>query len=347
MKEERIHLFYLRSNFHLLIASEIIRIRKIDINNIKFITNRNINIPVKYNKAIVKLDNEQDFNFWSKLKFVLFNRGKLPSFLNTSYRIYTYIPFFSQIPFNFFDNITFFEEGFSAYSSLKKEKTVFKIKELSKSIFRILIVYLVLPCVNKNLKSFIIGPTYLYFKFKSKEIFDYYVLSKDVNIDGFKGINLKVIGSINKRIHFNDIPENTCLIVMDRLSSSLHFDVNNYIKILELIFKDFKNYNILLKFHPSDSLLKRNEFVTLFFNKNWKFKVIDHSLEDLCLSTNPITLVGTNSTILYYSKILGNNMAFSYSKKLSEIDPKYAKFLKFWGSEEIFYSIFEKKVIIK
>ena len=342
------HLFYVRSNFHLTIALEIIKSKKIKINNLAFIVNRNVNIPSSLKKLVFKLDNNINFNFWDKLKFVLFNNDKLPLFLKDSSQIIAYIPFFSQLPFHFFNsNITFYEEGFSAYSSNQNQRIKFKIQECLKSIFRILIVYLFTPFKSKKLKAFIIGPSYFYKNFRSSKIFDYFVLSKNVNIKKFPNVNLKLVKPEVTSYEFNDSNRKICVVVMDRITSSLNFDIDNYKHILELIFMDFKDHKIYLKFHPFDNKKIVSHFFSSYSNNEFKYTVIDDSLEDLCLCRTPITFVGTNSTILFYAKLLGNNDAFSYSKKLSEIDPKYTQFLKYWGPDDLFYSTFEKNVNFK
>jgi hypothetical protein len=340
-----IHLFYLRSNFHFEIAKSIIFSKKINNDNCYFVVNRNVNI-VGVKKNIIKINDSITYNFFDKIK-QLINKKQFPEFFYDSSKVISYLPFFQQIPFNFSGEIVFFEEGLSAYTSNKNQKLIFKIKESLKSICRLIIVNILFPFSKRKIKTFLTGPLYFYFFFSSKNFYNYYTYSKKVNISGYPNIVIKKIKlDYVVKSHKKLIKKENCVIVLDRLTPPLNFNINNYKKILKLIFLDFNEYkNFLIKFHPFDNQNSKKLFF-VFLSQFKNCTIIDESLEELASSKNPYTFVGTNSTILYYAPLMGNNKSFSYSKKLIDIDIKYQKFLELWGNDKNFLNFFSSNVTL-
>lgn len=332
-----IHIFHIRSNFHLILAQNIISKNKIN-NDFYFVVKRNVNLKGINPKNILKINNKKLFNFWDKLMC-----QNLPYFLNDkNIYIKTYLPFFNQYPNYLQGEINFFEEGFSAYSNCRSLNPKFKLIEFFKSTLRFLIVNILFFFKSKRKKKFILGPLYFYVNFKSNKKFNYYTLNDKVDVSGFPNLNLEVL-KINKLTSSNKF-SNKCIIVLDRITHPKNFEINNYIKIISKMINDNKKFkNIYVKFHPFDSEREKTYFYNNFLFKYNKIVMIDDSLEDIAISNENVLFLGTNSTMIFYASLIGNNMSISYAKYLAEIDFKYSKFLEFWGSKNRFFELINGK----
>ncbi|MBN2597972.1 MAG: hypothetical protein JXR82_14450 [Marinifilaceae bacterium] len=340
------HIFFVSSNFHLTICLGIINERQLSNKDFLFVNNRGCVFPNDLKSNVISLNGSNCFHFKEKLIESLKNNSAL-SILNDEVHFTAYIPFFRQLPYAFFEDIVFFEEGFASYSNTLKYSRLFKITQSIKNLIKHVVVNVFLIGKSRNLKCFVKGPLYNYSIFKSNKGFEYYTLSGNVAKSDFSNVDLKVL-TIKSNVICEDVKHNSLVLVLDRFAAPTPYTINNYIIYLKKIIAVFKKRFIYVKFHPADyTNIKSRAIINDLFNfENINFSVINTSLEELALSNKNITFVGTNSTLLFYAPKFGNNKSISFVKYLASIDGGYYDFLNMWGGIDKFTNIFMENVEI-
>jgi len=340
------HVFFVSSNFHLTICLGIINEKQISKNDVIFVNSRGCSFPEDLKSNVVNINGSDSFHFKQKLIESLKRSNNIDVF-NDNIQFTAYVPFFRQIPYGFFKDLVFFEEGFSSYSDSLKFSLSFRIIQSTKSFIKSTIVNFLLFGKPDNLKNFVKGPLYSYRKFNSNKRFEYYTLSENVARSSFLNFDIKVLSILPKYL-CEDIKHSSLVLVLDRFTAPIPYSISNYIIYIKKILATYGDRFIYVKFHPADftNTNSRSIIDDLFNSENINYCVIERSLEELALSNRNITFIGTNSTLLFYAPKFGNNNSISFVKYLSSIDKGYYEFLYMWGGVNKFVDVFKENVEI-
>lgn len=335
-----IHLFYIQSNFHLIIASSIIKEKCLSKEDVLFITQRKVNIPTDYSL----LFDESGKGLKSRLLFYLKNKKYLNSILADSLVI-AYQPFNYLFPGDcYYNEYYFFEEGLSSYSTAidpKREDRIIAVR------LKKLVVNLLFPLGSNSIKGFLIGACNT--QVIPKKPTKLYICSRD----SYKSFVHKTIQRVLVRMYplnGDCVISNSNILVLDRMSAyGRPFSVEHYYAALsEFLSKvDLNGKKLYVKLHPADSNdTTINNEITLFFKeKNIEYAFYDGSLDDVALNNKGNTFMGSNSTILFYAPIWGDsNHSYSFVRILAEKDEHYCSFLNRWGGLESFCKLFSRSV---
>lgn len=341
---EDLHLFYVESNFHLILAESFIESKRIDASDVLFVTHRGVKLPTRY-KANLLYDGTIS-QFKERVQLYRKDKERFRKLFKNR-KVCSYSPFQFLFPrVRYFAEYNLLEEGFSAYS-LSKE--VDRKKALQYELFKAFYIGLSFPFASRNIKGFLMGISYS----SSKPASHTKLLVSNGNAYGHYDFGDRVDKQIvpisgtdcDKAIRGQRI------LVLDRMSKKGRpFDDNIYLSVLKeaLSRLGINNQSILVKLHPadstSDSHVKKRVFDTLS-EIGVSSVFMDYNLEELALGNNNNTFIGSNSTILYYAPIFGNtNKSVSFSRLLAVSDKQYARFLEGWGGVENFCGIFSKEV---
>ena len=159
------HIFYIYSNLHYTISLQIIKHKKIKIDDIYFVTQRHILIDDIYLKEFVN-DKFKSPGLKKRLFNLMFNKFFF-SFLDN--HIVAYVPFRRLKPFSFFNELVLYEEGVSCYSDISGTPLRIKLLDIFYALIFIFISNLFF-WKSKNFKSYLTGEVFFYNKphFKKK-----------------------------------------------------------------------------------------------------------------------------------------------------------------------------------
>lgn len=342
MNESSVSIFFIESYFHLLVADQIIKSKKLSIETCFFITERGTQLPLSYYNHLI-YDGSKT-GILTRVKLYYKNKA-LWSRLFAKQEITVFLPFQYYFPSKlYFAKYCFFEEGFSAYAnrSLPREKLSRKA-----GIIKELISGITLPFATKNIKGIVSGITNDTNKPCQSTIFrlsDY--AYKGLN--GIENIDLETITIDNSKPFSKSDIYDSLVVVLDRLSANGRpFDDKKYLDILYSTLHQTYNYNkkMFVKMHPADYKSECESKRVLDKLACFSPELINENLENLAICNNSNTFIGTNSTILYYAPILGNsNKSISFARLLAKEDAHYSAFLNAWGGVEEFCKIFSNQV---
>lgn len=341
---EDLHLFYVESNFHLLLAENIISNNNIDVNHVLFVTHRGVKLPAIYKGNLLYDGTISQFK--ERVNMYKNDKKHYKELLNNK-RIRSYSPFQYLYPsVHFFFEYNLMEEGFSAYSIPQKIR---KTKALRYEFFKALYIMLMFPFANRNIKGFLMGLSY------SSGTASRHIKLLVSNNNAYSNYDFgdkieKILIPISIDRKNSPIRDNS-ILVMDRLcKKGRPFDDNTYLSVLkDALYKlGYSNQSLLVKLHPADSSTDVNvkERVTCSLGEIGIIPTfIDDNLEEIALSNNNNTFIGTNSTTLYYAPIFGRtNKSISFFRLLAKVDKQYFQFLEGWGGVGKFCEIFSKQV---
>lgn len=342
MKE--LHLFYVESNFHLIIAEGFIENEDIKKADCLFVTHRGVRLPKTYSDCLLYDGTISQF----KERVHLYKKNK--KYYNELFknrRVYSYAPFQFLFPtIRYFSEYNLMEEGFSAYSV---PKVISNAKAIRYELFKALYINLLFPFASKNVKGFLMGMSYSSPKAKRQTSLLVSNAGAYEKIDLGKKVR-KVVVPINRTEDTTSI-KGQIIIVLDRLSKKGRpFDDNTYLSVLKDVMTQlgYKANKILVKLHPADSRMgieAKSRVEKLLNDIGITPIFIDTNLEEVALSNAHNTFIGTNSTLLYYAPVFGKtNKSISFSRVLSNADEQYSHFLEKWGGTERFCELFSKQV---
>ena len=335
---KKLHLFYIGSYSHLIIADAIINEKNIPLDSVVFVTYRGVRLPKCYARNL--LFDESYLS--SRMKFFLKNFNRLNKIIKNK-NICGYFPFQQEFPVKkMFSEYCFFEEGLSAYDTSINYKVFNKKRYLHQEIKnKILSLFL-----SRNMRGLYYGKTN-----GSPFSIDCTLIS--LTKDAYK--NVLIENCKHEVVHFAGKPLNTStikdsvIIVMDSTHASDRMvNADNYLQILADVLKeyDFCARKIYLKLHPDnhkdmDSALSViNRYLSFI-----EYKVIDESLEDIALSNQHNTFISNHSTILFYAPIYGDtNVSISYARINAERDNVYNNWIQRWGGIDGLVELLKKQV---
>lgn len=341
METKTKHLFYITSNFHLLMSESIIQYKKLPVDSIFFVTSRGIKLPEKYAGKL--LYDGTLGHFMYRVKLYRREKKRFQEFFGDA-RIVSYNSYQLAFPdYWLYDEYHFFEEGLSAYGHNWVKRITFKKRMATHAKF--VLVNLLFPFASKKIKGFVLGNTFTSFKLKHKaslysneKAFVFYDLNPKLT---------KVVVPIVKQ-DSNCAIKDSVIMVCDCLSgTNKHLDADKYLEVLKetLSQMDMTGRKMYVKLHPSDY---KNEVVQnsikavlpditpVFFNEN---------LEVIAASDSGNTFIGTSSTILFFAPVLGkSNNSISFARKLAKTDPVFDRFLSLFGSTDKFVELFSQNV---
>lgn len=340
---QKLYLFNIASNFHLLLALSYIRYKRIDAEDTLFITYRGVRLPGVIRDRL--LFDSSSTTFMGRWKFFLMEKDRIKKQINGK-NIVSFSPYQFFHPLKrYFHEYSFIEEGFSAYTNKKHVSTA---KGILKELFKIVFINLRFPFQSKNVKGFLLGIDYSYKVSRNYEII---VCSDDAFCRCVQDKYMrKCVIPIASDFKTEYRIMNSIIIVMDRITpAGRPFDKDNYFSVLKkiLITIDHINTPLYVKMHPSDygSKKSKDELRCLFQSVGINAMFIDGNLEIIALSDNNNTFIGTNSTILYYAPIFGkSNSSISFARLLAQKDTSYTSFLDGWGGVDVFCELFSKQV---
>lgn len=334
----KLHIFYIGSYLHLLVADSIIRSKTISLKDVWFITYRGITLPSQYSNNL--LFDEAKI---SKKQFFLKNYFKLRTKLNNSVTC-AYMPFQQEFPvLNFFDEYIFFEEGLSAYD-ISLNYSVFNRSLYLKRLLNACIKSIIF---NKKILGLYYGRNY-----GSPFSIDCTLVgltSTAYSHTIISNCKYEVVKIAEKPLKTSYIKDSFIIIMdsthaVDRMESA-----DNYLKILSDTLKcqNIGQRKVYLKLHP-DNYKDKHEAVELiqsyigFLN----FEIIDESLEDIAMNNQNNIFYGNNSTILFYAPILGKtNKSISFARINAERDSSYMHYIKRWGGLEGLLSLLKQQMV--
>lgn len=335
--KEKIHLFYLGSYSHLIVADGIIKEKKLPLDKVLFVTYRGVKLPDIYSDNLLFDESTID----NRMKFFLKNFFKLNGIVKRK-SICGYFPFQQEFPvIKFFDEYVFFEEGLSAYDQIMN----FKFKR-EKFLKPLLLQYALAPFLSRNMRGLLNGH-----QNGSPFPFDFTL----IGLTNSSYHNFQIAGCRHETIHFTNKPlkssliKKSVIIVMDSTHAKDRMEsVDNYLKILSDVLKnyDFESRKVYLKLHPDNF---RDMDVAISLIKKYvnfiDFEVINESLEDIALSNQNNVFIGNHSTILFYAPIYGDtNKSISFVRINAERDAIYTKWIKRWGGVDGSIKLFSQQM---
>lgn len=334
---DKIHLFYLGSNSHIIVADGIIKEKELPLDSVYFITYRGVKLPPCYKDNLLY----DETIITNRKKFFIRNYCKLTKIFKGR-PVCAYLPFQQEFPFmKFFDEYVFFEEGLSAYDCCLD----FKFNK--RRYFSILLKSLLItPFFNKKIRALFNGRL-------NGSPFSFDCTLAGLTENSYK--NVAINNCKHETIHFTNRPLNpspikdSVIIVMDSTHATDRMDsADNYLQILSDVLRDqnFGSRDVYLKLHPDNC--KDSEAAVELIKKYINFidfKLIDESLEDIALSNQNNIFFGNHSTILFYAPIFGkSNKSISFARINAKRDVTYVKFLQRWGGVKGALALFEQQI---
>lgn len=341
---DKLYLFYVESNFHLLLSISYIVYKDIEIDNILFVTHRGVKLPDELSDRL--LYDGSKSKFIARIKLYLENKKKYQAILRNRL-VVSFSPFQYRFPFRrYFSNYSFIEEGFSAYAShIDSASWKAIVYEYCKSLF----IDILLPFAGRNIKGFLMGitPSLLF----TNRISDIIVCSEQAySQNRYSSVLNKIVVPIYSPREKSSRVNDRIILIMDRQNPhGRPFDDNIYRDVLykTLVKMNLTQYKLLVKMHPSDYMYPEyiNKTKDYLNNKGLDVFFINNNVEALAQDDAGNTFIGTNSTILYYAPILGkSNHSISFARLLAKTDQQYDVFLKGWGGVDEFCRIFSRQV---
>lgn len=340
----KIYLYYVESNFHLLLSLSYITHIGIPVTQVYFITHRGVKLPQEYSDR--HLYDGTEIRFLGRIKMYLNHRHKYKELFKGK-EVLCFSPFQFRFPTRrFFSKYSFIEEGFSAYAcSLPQISRKAKFYE----VLKIILLNLLFPFDGNNIRGFLMGnaPS----SDKVSRPTDIIVSNEQAYASSrvFTSLRRIVIPFCQPYRGVGAIRD-SIIIVLDRLNQNGRpFDKITYLEVLRdaLGAIGVMNKAMLVKMHPSDSIwTEQTVLVNKYFEEvDIDINIIDDDLENIALSDAGNTFIGSNSTILYYAPIMGKtNVSISFAALLAKKDAKYNDFLKLWGGVDEFCRIFAEQV---
>ena len=341
---EDLHIFYVESYFHLLLAESYIADEGIDASHVFFVTHRGVKLPPCYKERLLYDGTESQFK--DRVKMYRKDRKRYQVLFRNK-RVCSYSPFQFFFPrVRFFEEYNLIEEGFSAYFIPRE---ISGKKALGYELFKALSISVLFPFASKNIKGFLMGISYSSPKasrptkllVSNGEAYGKYDFGKWVK---------KQIVPVTLLADRTTIRERT-ILVMDRLSKKGRpFDDSTYLSVLKGVLArlGLGHQNLLVKLHPADLSIEKevkDRVYTILVEMGITPTFVEDNLEELALSDNSIIFIGTNSTSLFYAPIFGRtNRSISFARILAKADKQYAQFLENWGGTERFCEIFSRQV---
>lgn len=334
---KEIHLFYIGSYLHLIVADGIITMKQLPLEDVFFVTYRGVKLPSCYADNLL-----YDESKTRSSRFVIKNFFWLKRLLKGK-KVCGYFPFQGQFPvMKYYDRYIFFEEGLSAYESSMEysrcNKEVF-FKVLLKKI-------LLYPFLGRKINGILNGRL-------NGSPFPIECTLVGLSDQSYKNVVIDNCGhetiQVSRRPLNKSSIHDSVIIVMDSTHATDRMEsVDNYLTILSDVIKgiDINSRKVYLKLHPDnfkdmDAALELIKKYLGFLN----FNVIDESLEDIALCNQNNLFIGTHSTALFYAPIFGDtNRAISFSRIYANRDAVYAKWLLPWGGIEGFLSLFKQHI---
>ena len=335
------HLFFVYSNFHALICYSIIKQKGIPLDNIRFLTFRKTNIINTFKKNCIKWDSNRSYHY-NKLKSILLNDKQL-EFLNGE--VTAYIPFKWSKHTYFFKDIVYYEEGIDV---IQTNKIIYPLKEKLRNRFYFILFFFIsftlLLFKKRNHRVFFIGELPLYLndipKFNSQV--QYFGVIDNPNLNQAKNIifnklNFNDLISVKKKEQFiNNI------VIPDPILSLLDF--SSFILFIEKVIEIIPSKSFSIQFHPTDLMNEKliNKAVNYMNLKPINYEIINLNLDFLSISQPGLNFYGITSSLLFYSKMFGENNSTSLYKYLHNSSEEYKNYLKFRGPYNEFISNLEK-----
>ena len=335
----RIHLFYIQSNFHLIVSKGIIEKLGLSKNDVYYIVQRKITLP----KESKVLFDESGKGFSERIRFYLRNRRILKEILGGN-QVCAYFPFdFFFNTLKFYDSYSFYEEGLSSYATKQVDGGA---RRYISTILKTLMIILLFPFASSNIKGFLVES--INTRQLPKKKTDLYICGDNAYNKINHQLVHKVVLPSYSSVHLSKI-NNSTILVLDRQSSQGRpYNLENYYEALkEMLSKYELNKTVYIKFHPADINDTGSKLIIeqLLKEFNYRISIFEGSLEDIAAANQNNTFVGSNSTILYYAPIFGNtNKSVSFVSLLAKRDDKYREFLKMWGGEDAFREMFSHNV---
>ena len=345
METKTKNLFYITSYFHLLMAESIIQFKKLPEDSIFFVTSRGTKLPAKYADKL--LYDGTLGHFMYRLKLYKKEKKRFKDFFKDS-RVVSYNSFQLAFPdFWLYDEYHFFEEGLSAYGHNWVKRITLKNKVTTYAKFAL--VNLLFPFASKKIKGFILGNTFTSFRLKHKanlfaneKAFNFYDLNPNLT---------KVVTPIAKQDSKCGIKDSVILVCDCLSGTNKHLDAEKYLDILKdtLSSMDLKGKQMYVKLHPSDyrndSVQNSIKAVIKAVIQNITPQFFNENLEEIAVSNQGNTFIGTSSTILFFAPVLGRtNYSISFARKLAINDPIFDRFLSLFGSTDHFVELFSQNV---
>ena len=338
-----IHLFYIESYFHYLMAEGIIDKQQLSKNDILFITHRGVVVGDEYKDRV--LYDGTTLQFGQRLLWYLKNRKELKEQLKGK-KIISYAPFQFYYPgVLYFSEYNIIEEGFSAYSKgFENNNWKGRLYEIAKCA----IINLLFPFSGKNEKGLLLGLSYSS-KFPKDKMKLYVFSDKSYGNFDFGPKIIREVIRAHKPTGGCPISD-SWVLVMDRLNPhGRPFDDEIYLKVLTTALQSLGlgERKIYVKLHPSDVKLGEAErrVSERLQSVGLSSEFITMSLEEIASSNQNNCFVGTNSTSLFYAPIFGNsNVSYSFARLLAEEDNEYESFLEGWGGVKSFVELFSNNV---
>ena len=342
----KIYLFFVWSDFHLLICKNIIKSKNLNSVDCYFKVDRNVKLEDGDIILPSILEDFQKKRILVRPLFYLFNKKRIDSLLKGK-KLEVFYPFVLSYTYRSFCKINYFEEGFSSYITNCSPSKISKFSRLKSLIVFHLVNFFF---KGEALKSFV--GNFCFSDGSPSEKIDIYTISPYA----FSSFNNPLINKIVLDVSWNvttkyNIPYGSYLMVLDRFSEGGRpYSLSNYFKCLrrELSYIQNNDVNkIWIKFHPADENKEELKFLFYDYVKDGTFTFVEFEgkLEYLAIQDAGISFIGTNSTILYYAPLYGNtNKSISFSRYLASIDSQYEEFMHLYGGIDGFVDIFSKNV---
>ena len=302
-------------------------------------THRHTLVDDIYLKPFVT-EKHKNSRFRNRLLNLIINKDFF-QFLNNY--VVAYVPFRRLKPFSFYNELVLFEEGVACYSDTST--TPFRIKLRYRFYASIFVFISKLFFKSKNLRSYLTGEVFFYFKPYYKKKTKYYGLLKNPNLGGIDNIEINYLEFENRRDKIYDRFKGSNVLVLDALQPG-NFKLNSIKKILSDLQKIVKD-KVYIQFHPSDMVSPdiKNIQMEMLRGLNLNFEIIDVNVDDLIANDLELNVIGFTSSILFYvKKYSTTNKSFSLSKRLFEIDELYKAYLQIWGGEIFFQKLIDNDI---
>ena len=336
----KIHLFYIQSNFHALVAGSIINQFNLPVEDVFYVLQRNVTKPHTGNL----LFDESGLGFTGRLKFYFNHKNELKQLLRDSY-VCAYFPFDFNFPFRYYYNeYVFYEEGLSSYSVVTGSRGAMRyISTLVKNMLSLILF----PFVHSNIKGFLLESCNIR-KYPSRKTKLISFKDDAYSVLDHKNIYKKVV-SAPCQVKCSHI-SNSYILVLDRLSAAGRpYSLENYIETMDEVFKSLNmtDKKLYVKQHPADSgnVDTKRIICDMLNSQKYEYEFFSGSLEEIAIEDKSNTFVGSNSTLLFYAPIWGKtNKSISFVNILAKKDALYRRFLDNWGGLDSFCDLFSKYV---
>ncbi len=332
------HIFFVWSDFHYIVCKGIIEAYGINPEDCTFVVDRATKVEDGLNQSPIYGIGHY-LLFGERVKYFLKNRKHVKAFFRNA-KVTVYYPFPFRYPSHTYNDYVLYEEGLSSYKKVEYNDTNHNAFLL---MLRKLFVFMISP-FSKQIRGYLIG--FICQERKPLKKIKLLSFSEDCYQHVQEPLVEKGVISVPRiTVEGNDIPENSVVFVLDRISEfGRPFALDNYRDCVVQEIKKLKTEGVkkvYLKYHPQDYNYEGSKgwMENILNEYQMEYAQFNGRLEYLAIQNIGIKFIGTNSTILFYAPILGKtNKSESFYKRLAVRDEQYRVFIEGWDDFEHFFS---------